>query len=114
MVGVWQTAGFLPLLLVALIVAAPVFEEIGFRGFLFQGIAKLPYGGIPAILVTASLWALIHQQYDWFGIGTIFVTGLFLGAVRLKTGSTTLTIVLHALMNLAASIEAFFVIDVLK
>jgi membrane protease YdiL (CAAX protease family) len=114
MVSTWKTAGFLPLLLVALVVAAPVFEEIGFRGFLFQGIAKLPHGGIPAVLVTAALWALIHQQYDWFGILMVFLSGLLLGTVRLVTGSTTLTIVMHAAMNAVASAEAFFVVDVMK
>ena len=37
MISAYQTAVYLPLFWVALVVAAPLFEEIFFRGFLFQG-----------------------------------------------------------------------------
>ncbi|HEV3020821.1 MAG TPA: hypothetical protein VGX76_00075, partial [Pirellulales bacterium] len=37
MVAAYTTAGFLPLLWIALIVLAPLFEEIFFRGFLLEG-----------------------------------------------------------------------------
>lgn len=114
MVNAWKTAGFLPLLLAALIVAAPVFEEMAFRGFLFQGIARLRWGGIPAIIVTAALWAGMHMQYDWYGVGTLFIFGLLLGSVRLWTGSVTLPILMHAAVNVVASVETFVVVDGMK
>jgi uncharacterized protein len=114
MINAWKTAGFLPLLLAALIIAAPIFEEMTFRGFLFQGIARLRWGGIPAIIVTAALWAGIHLQYDWYGVTTLFVFGLVLGGVRLWTGSLILPILMHAVINLVASVETFYVVDVMK
>jgi len=109
MTEVWGTAGFLPLLLATLLIAAPVFEEAWFRGFMFRGIAASPLGGAGAVLITSVLWSLPHVQYDWFGIAAIFVGGLFLGVMRLKTGSTTLVILLHAILNLVASVECALV-----
>jgi membrane protease YdiL (CAAX protease family) len=40
-----------------------------------------------------------------FGIGVIFVAGLLLGFARWKTGSLLLCMVLHAAMNLVATVE---------
>jgi membrane protease YdiL (CAAX protease family) len=51
------------------------------------------------------LWAALHIQYDWAGVLQIFVIGLFLGWVRLRSGSTLLTFFLHALFNLEGSVE---------
>jgi membrane protease YdiL (CAAX protease family) len=55
--------------------------------------------------LSALSWASIHLQYDWYGIATIFAAGLFLGCVRLKSGSILVTIWLHSLMNLIATVE---------
>jgi len=93
-------------LLFALIVAAPIFEEIFFRGFLLSGFSASFIGPIGAVLVTSALWATIHLQYEMYLMLTIFVMGIVLGIVRLKTGSTFLTIGLHVLVNLAGSIQA--------
>ncbi|HVF70403.1 MAG TPA: CPBP family intramembrane glutamic endopeptidase [Chthoniobacterales bacterium] len=98
------------LLWLALAVAAPVFEEIFFRGFLFAGLAasRLRWSG--AILITAALWAAIHVQYDWYGISIIFVLGLLLGTARALTRSTVLTIWLHCMINIIATAETAFVL----
>jgi len=110
MVNVYQTAGFLPLLAVVLVLAAPVFEEIFFRGFLFQGIRHSRLGPLGAVVLCALAWALIHFQYDVYGMITIFVFGIMLGWARLKSGSVYLPIMMHAFINLVALIEtALFV-----
>jgi len=101
-----RTAGWLPLLWVAVIVAAPVSEEVFFRGFLFRGLAESRMRPWGAILFTSLVWSLIHIQYDWFGIAQIFLAGIFLGWIRWYSGTITLTILLHALQNLIATIEA--------
>ncbi len=88
----------------AFVVAAPVFEELFFRGFLFQGLARL--GGAGAVALTALVWSLLHLQYDWYGILTVFAIGLVLGAARLVTGSLLTAIALHSLSSLAATVEA--------
>lgn len=56
-------------------------------------------------LLTAALWAMIHLQYDAYGIATIFFGGLLVGTACLKTGSVLLCVVMHAMMNLVATIE---------
>jgi membrane protease YdiL (CAAX protease family) len=97
--------GWLPALLIAAIVVAPAGEEIVFRGFLFRGLVNPERSAWPAIIAISMLWAALHIQYDWAGVLQIFVIGLFLGWVRLRSGSTLLTFVLHALFNLEGSME---------
>ena len=109
MLEIWQSAGFVPLLLLALIVFAPIWEEAMFRGFMFTGLASSPVGATGAVLIPSALWAVMHTQYDVFEIGTIFVMGIFLGIARLRTRSTLLTIILHAIVNLVAIIEVAIV-----
>ena len=93
------------LMFAAIIVAAPFYEELFFRGFLLSGLERSMLGPMGAICVTAALWASIHVQYDWYGIATIFLMGLLLGWVRLRSGSLLLTIALHSFGNLVASVE---------
>jgi hypothetical protein len=45
----------------------------------------------------------LHQQYNWLGICCVFLMRLF-GWLRQQSASTTLTIALHALNNLFATI----------
>ena len=97
--------GWLPPLLIAAIIVAPAGEEIIFRGFLFQGLVRPERSAWPAIVAISVLWAALHIQYDWAGVLQIFVIGLFLGWVRLRSGSTLLTFFLHALFNLEGSME---------
>jgi hypothetical protein len=86
-------------------VVAPIFEEIFFRGFLFQGIRYSRLGPIGAIGITSFFWAVIHLQYDIYGIATIFAHGLLLGIVRFKTDSIYLLMVMHSLASLVATVE---------
>ena len=89
----------------AIVVAAPVSEETLFRGFFFAGVAHSRIGVPGAIILGSLIWALIHLQYDFYGMATIFFSGLLLGYVRFKTGSIYATMFLHGLMNLLATIE---------
>jgi membrane protease YdiL (CAAX protease family) len=99
-----KDAGWLPWLFVAIVVFAPVGEEIAFRGFLYRGWAQ-PRRELLAIGAIAFIWALLHIQYDWLGMVQIFVIGLVLGWFRWASGSTTLAILMHGLINLQAMIE---------
>jgi uncharacterized protein len=97
--------GGLLLLWFAFVVVAPVGEEILFRGFLFRGWAFPTRTAWPAILVITAAWAALHIQYDWFGILQIFLVGLLFGWIRLSSGSTSLTILLHGLLNAWATLQ---------
>lgn len=105
-----QSEGALLPLWVAMIVVAPVGEEILFRGFLFRGFIHEPRNAVPGILAISLIWSLLHVQYDWFGTALVFALGVFLGFVRLWSGSTTLTIVLHMLVNLESVVETLVVL----
>jgi membrane protease YdiL (CAAX protease family) len=99
-----KLAGVLPMLWLATVVVAPVTEELLFRGFLHRSWVPSWLGISGTIVLTSALWAALHQQYDPIGILCIFLMGLMLGWLRQRSGSTALTIVLHALNNLFAMI----------
>ena len=101
----YTTAGVLPLYWLAVAVAAPLSEELFFRGFLFRGLSGSRIGPWGAIVFTALVWALIHTQYELFYVVTIFIGGLFIGYARWRTGSVLLAFVIHATWNLVALTE---------
>jgi membrane protease YdiL (CAAX protease family) len=105
MVEAYKTAFFLPALLFAIVIVAPIFEEIFFRGFLFQGIRYSRLGPIGAIGITSLIWAVIHLQYDIYGIATVFALGILFGIARLKTDSIHLLMVMHSITSLVATVE---------
>ncbi len=102
MVDAYKTSVWPALLGIAVVVFAPLFEEGFFRGFLFIGLERSRLGPIGTVILTAAAWALLHLQYDVFGMATILVLGLVFGIVRLKTGSLWSTLLLHAIWNLVA------------
>lgn len=110
MVNVYETASFAPLLWVAFIAAAPLFEEVFFRGFLFEGFRHSRIGSIGAVLVTSLGWTVLHLQYGAYELGIIFVLGILFGVARVKTRSIHPPVLMHALFNLFAMIQlvAFF------
>jgi membrane protease YdiL (CAAX protease family) len=102
--------GALLSLWLALIVVAPVGEEVLFRGFVFRGFVREPRDALPGILAISLIWSLLHVQYDWFGAALVFAIGLFLGYIRFLSGSTTLVILLHVLLNLESVAETVIVL----
>ena len=106
-----RAAGGLAMLWTTFVIAAPLGEEIVFRGFLYRGWAQSPRAVAPAIVVISALWAMIHVQYDWFGILQIFLIGLVLGWARWRSGSTLLTFALHGLANAWAMLQTVVKIE---
>jgi membrane protease YdiL (CAAX protease family) len=101
-----QDAGWLLWLVLAIVVVAPIGEEIAFRGFLYRGLAR-PGREMVAIVAIALAWALLHIQYDWLGMAQVFTAGLVLGWFRWASGSTTITIIMHILVNVEAMLETW-------
>ena len=105
-----SAAGWLPWLLLTLVVVAPIGEETLFRGFLFRGWHRTSRDSWAVIMITALLWALTHVQYSPYFMAQVFVIGLVLGWFRYKSGSTILTMVLHGLVNLEGTVETVWAI----
>jgi len=105
MIKIYNSTSQPLLLFLALIFAAPVFEELFFRGFLFSGFRSTSLGPIGATIITSAAWSAIHLQYDLYGIFTIFIVGIVLAIARLKTNSILTTIMMHSVMNFIATIE---------
>ncbi len=108
-----KDAGWLIWLSLAIVIAAPIGEEIAFRGFLYRGLVR-PGWEMLAIAVIALAWALLHIQYDWLGMMQIFTAGLMLGWFRWASGSTTLAIGMHVLINFVAMIETTIKMELLS
>jgi uncharacterized protein len=112
----WQLAtyrsaradGTLIWLWLAIVVVAPIGEEVLFRGFMFRGFVHTQRDAVPSIVLISLIWSLQHIQYDLLDITEIFVVGLLYGLVRWSTGSTTLTILLHSVNNLVGFILVEF------
>lgn len=111
MIRAYHSAGFLPLLLAALVVAAPLWEELWFRGFVWRGWAASPLGPIGASLLSSLCWTALHIQYGWLDLAVIFAAGVMLGVVRWKSGSVLLAMLLHAVQNLVAFVETVVAVE---
>lgn len=99
----FQKQTWLPLLFVALVLAAPIYEELLFRGLLFKGLEIAGARPGTNLLLTTVLFTAAHApQYGFPELLSVFVLGLLFGTVRQLSGSTTLTMLLHGAVNLAS------------
>ena len=98
----WEIA----LAFIALVIIAPIVEELLFRGFLFKQLRKSWPFWISAI-VSSLLFGLAHLQIN-VGIDT-FALALVLAFLYEKTSSIVSSIGLHMLKNLIAFTFLFFV-----
>ncbi|OHB36475.1 MAG: hypothetical protein A2Y08_01070 [Planctomycetes bacterium GWA2_40_7] len=78
--------------------AAPVVEELLFRGFL-QTAVRTTFGKLKAILISGFLFALIHLNAHVFL--QIFILGLLLAYLFEKTGALIAPITVHVCHNTA-------------
>jgi membrane protease YdiL (CAAX protease family) len=90
---------------------APILEELAFRGFLYRGVAQSRLGANAAMVISAFLWAVMHIYDGRGGLGLLFVffIGLLFGWLRKRSGSTLLTILLHAEINFADALRQMLV-----
>ena len=107
----YQSVSSVWLLVFAMVIVAPLYEELVFRGILWTAIAEqfvdssysTKYrGAIIASIVTSLIFAVIHVQYGIYEISTIVVLALVFCYTRVKSGSLLLPILLHIANNGAA------------
>ncbi|KEF43220.1 MAG: metal-dependent membrane protease [Cyanobium sp. CACIAM 14] len=78
------------------LVVAPLFEECLFRGVLLP-VAGQRLGGLPAVLLSAAIFAVAHLSLS--ELVPLFVLGLGLGWLRWRSGRLTSAVLMHALWN---------------
>lgn len=83
----------------ALVVTAPITEEITFRGFIYRGFAASRLGVAGAVVLSSLIFTAIYIQYDLITLCGVLATALLLGTMRAVSGSSLLTISMHALNN---------------
>jgi membrane protease YdiL (CAAX protease family) len=79
--------------------AAPVAEELLFRGVLQTFLRYALKSTWPAIILAAAAFAMLHSWWTW---PQIFFLGLCLGFVYERTGNLWMTIGIHSLFNLTS------------
>ena len=92
---------------------APIGEETCLPRLSYRGLVR-PGHELLAIVVISLAWALLHIQYDWLGMAQIFAAGLVLGWFRWASGSTTLAIIMHVLINVEAMLETAIKVELLS
>jgi membrane protease YdiL (CAAX protease family) len=92
------------LFLLAVVILAPLFEELLMRGYAFQGLMP-KFGFYGTAIATSIIFALCHIQYGWAGLLHVFILGFVLSWIRSKTGSIYPCIALHTLNNLAYTVS---------
>jgi membrane protease YdiL (CAAX protease family) len=81
---------------VTAVVVAPLFEEILFRGVLLPVLGTW-LGPTGAVLLSAALFAAAHLSLaEWI---PLFLLGIGLGVLRLRSGRLASCVMLHALWN---------------
>ena len=96
-----STLGYIFLFL-AVVIVAPIGEEIVFRGFLQKFLEKYWKDITRAVLVTSLFFAMIHFNPFW--TIQIYLLGVILGFLAWKTNSVIPSIVLHIINNGSAFI----------
>ncbi len=88
-----------------LVIAAPIFEELIFRGVILDGLLKR-YSPVKSILISSLLFGIVHLN-PWQFIGAMGI-GAFMGWVYYKTQNLSLCILIHFANNLFAFITMQF------
>lgn len=103
----------LPLLMFAIVVVAPIYEELVFRGLIFGGLLHrhraeqtpirlvgftIAKSTLTASLISSLLFTLVHLQYDLLGMMIIFAMALLFCYIRVKYG-LVMAILMHMVNN---------------
>ncbi len=89
-----------------LVVLVPIFEEILFRGIIFNTLKK-EIRLIPSIFISALIFSLAHGNMLQ-GIYT-FILGILLAGIYTKLNSIFAPILIHLIYNLLGSLIAIFI-----
>jgi len=80
------------------ILMAPLFEEVFFRGFLYRYFRLKKWSRFKSIVVSSLIWTLLHG-YNFNILFFLFFSGILLGYVKVKTKSLAGPMVMHFVWN---------------
>jgi hypothetical protein len=95
---VWAPGSVLAISLLEIVVFAPIFEELTFRG-LFYAALRRRFSFLPAAWISAGIFALAHG-YGLIGFISVLWSGFLWAWIYEKTGSLIPGMIAHALNNL--------------
>ena len=101
------------LMAVMAICFAPFMEELFFRGFLYPVLAR-KLGVMASVVITAMCFTAIHAQQlavAWAPLLLIFIVGVTLTVVRVRTGSVASSFLVHFGYNFSLMVMAFVASD---
>lgn len=90
---------------ISIVIAAPILEELIFRGIILNGLLQR-YSPVKSIILSSILFGIVHLN-PWQFISA-FIIGIFSGWVYYKTRKLSLSILIHFINNLAAFIGMYF------
>ena len=93
----------------AIVVGAPLSEELLFRGFLLSSLAQTRLGYFGATLATTLGWTVLHAGYSGLGLVEVFLAGLFFSWLLWRTGNLWVPLVCHAFYNAVVLVALLFV-----
>ncbi|MGE3878635.1 MAG: CPBP family glutamic-type intramembrane protease [Planctomycetota bacterium] len=77
------------------VLAAPIVEEILFRGLLLSGL-RSSYSDRTAVLASAALFAVVHPAPSWL---PVFLVGVFAACLRIRCGHLLPAMMAHGVYN---------------
>lgn len=95
-------ADLAPVAIAAVLIGAPVTEELAIRGFAFGGLMRAGMGLGWSMLITNLVWTALHAGYSSLGLTEVFLAGIILTLAYRLTGSLYVPIAIHALYNAMA------------
>lgn len=96
-----EAFGPLPVQILLIVVAAPLSEELLFRGYLFSGLRE-KLSRWPAALIAGAVFGSLHALTGISAVPQLILFGVILCLLFEKTGSIVPGIILHVLNNSAA------------
>ncbi len=98
--------------ILALVIYAPIFEEILFRGKMLSDTVK--YGSAFAIIIVGLYFGLFHKNYEQ--IFYAWVAGMIFAYLAIKTQSIIPSMIMHFLFNGSSAVVLFVTkeIDITK
>ena len=97
-------------ILIAVVILAPIFEEYFFRKLLIDRTIK--YGAVVSIIISATLFAFYHGNFNQFFYA--FFIGAFFALIYVKTGRIEYPICLHALVNFFGSVGSISLVSFIE